>query len=276
MSFVILIPTYKRLTNQETLRSLSPELRAKTTVVCRVHEEEPLREYIDRNFRDHEGNPVKIMTQPTTVTTISTKRAWMMQWARENGIDKVLMLDDDLFFYYRYWKQEARNGAGDWRLLGSTDEQTNKWIPELMDSISAEVPHGGFGQRQGNQNFGTGWKIGASRVLQSLAYHVPTVLDNAKIDRMGTREDMDVTLQLLRAGLPNIVTHDFVVGQKEHAAPGGCTDQRTVAVSDADAYILAELHPGFVRVVDRQYKHLPRKEVIIQWKKALISGGYKF
>jgi hypothetical protein len=42
-----------------------------------------------------------------------------------------------------------------------------------------------------------------------------------------------------------------------------------VAKSDAEAEKLAALHPGLVKVVQKDYKGVPRKEVIVQWKKAL-------
>lgn len=274
MSFKIMIPTRGRVGEQQTLKSLSPSLRADTILVCPAEERDMLFQHSVAAILDHEGKPVTIVTQPENITTISAKRAWMMNWAREHGIDKVLMLDDDLFFYYRYWKQEARDGQGDWRLLDSNDSETTLWITSLMDRITPEVPHGGFGPRQGNNNFQDGWLIGGARMMLALAYHVPTVLDNAEWDRINTREDMDVALQLLRKGFPNVITHDFCVGQKSYAAPGGCDIERTTEKSDADAYKLAELHPGFVKVVQKEYLGHPRKEVVVQWKRALGSSGY--
>lgn len=274
MSFKIMIPTRGRVGEQQTLKSLSPSLRADTILVCPADERDMLFQHSVAAILDHEGKPVTIVTQPEDITTISAKRAWMMNWAREHGIDKVLMLDDDLFFYYRYWKQEAKNGQGDWRLSDSDDEHTDQWINALMDKIGPDVPHGGFGPRQGNNNFPAGWLTGGARMMLALAYHVPTVLHNVELNRIGTREDMDVALQLLRKGLPNVITHDFCVGQKSYAAPGGCDIERTTEKSDADAYKLAELHPGFVKVVQKEYLGHPRKEVVVQWKRALGSSGY--
>lgn len=274
MTFKIMIPTRGRVGDQQTLKSLSALLRRDTILVCPANERDMLIQHAASKYVDHEGGQPVVLAQPDTVTTIAAKRKWMMEWARENGIDKVLMLDDDLFFYYRYWKQEAKNGEGDWRLNDSYDEMTTRWITELMDRITPEVPHGGFGPRQGNNNFPDGWLVGGARMMLALAYHVPTALDNAVWDRISFREDMDVALQLLRKGFPNVITHDFCVGQKSYAAPGGCDQERTTEKSDADAYKLAELHPGFVKVVAKEYLGHPRKEVIVQWKRALLSSGY--
>lgn len=273
MTFKIMIPTRGRVGDQQTLKSLSPSLRADTILVCPAEERDMLRQYTAEAFLDHEDTAVRIETQPDHINTIAAKRKWMMEWARERGIEKVLMFDDDLFFYFRYWKPEAKNGEGDWRLSDSTNAETTLWITSLMDRINAHVPHGGFGPRQGNNNFPDGWLVGGARMMLALAYHVPTALDNAVWDRIGTREDMDVALQLLRKGLPNVITHDFCVGQKSYAAPGGCDLERTTEKSDADAYKLAELHPGFVKVVQKEYLGHPRKEVVVQWKRALASAG---
>lgn len=273
MSFKIMIPTRGRVGEQQTLKSLSPSLRADTILVCPAEERDMLFQHTTSAWLDHEDNAVRIVTQPESITTIAAKRKWMMEWARERDIEKVLMLDDDLFFYYRYWKQDAKNGEGDWRLLDSNNSETTLWITALMDKICAEVPHGGFGPRQGNNNFPDGWLQGGARMMLALAYHVPTALDNAVWDRISFREDMDVALQLLRKGLPNVITHDFCVGQKSYAAPGGCDLERTTEKSDADAYKLAELHPGFVKVVQKEYLGHPRKEVVVQWKRALASAG---
>ena len=274
MTFKIMIPTRGRVGEQQTLKSLSPSLRADTILVCPAEERDMLRQYTESvAFLDHEETAVRIITQPEHIDTIAAKRTWMMEWAYQHDIEKVLMLDDDLFFYHRYWKQEAKGGEGDWRLLDSDDKHSTLWITALMDRIDADTPHGGFGPRQGNNNFPEGWLYGGARMMLALAYHTETAMANAIWNRINTREDMDVALQLLRKGFPNVITHDFCVGQKSYAAPGGCDIERTTEKSDADAYKLAELHPGFVKVVQKEYLGHPRKEVIVQWKRALASAG---
>jgi hypothetical protein len=48
--------------------------------------------------------------------------------------------------------------------------------------------------------------------------------------------------------------HTTVNDQRQYDAPGGATNERTIERSDADAYELARLHPGYVRVVQCQGK----------------------
>lgn len=173
------------------------------------------------------------------------------------------MLDDDLFFYVR------REDRPD-RLRDANEEDVEYWFDQIEQKLSPDTPHAGFGPRQGNHTFPNGWHVG--RMMLALGYHVPTVNTFASFGRVRFREDMDVCLQLLRAGLPNAVCHEFAVGQRSYGAPGGCYDERTVEKSDADAERLSELHPGLVRVTQKEYKGHPRKEVIVQWRRALQEG----
>jgi hypothetical protein len=107
-------------------------------------------------------------------------------------------------------------------------------------------------------------------MIYSLGYYLPKVVEECELGRIETREDMDVTLQLLRKGYPNAVWHTTVANQRKYNAPGGATNERTVESMNADAYKLARLHPGYVRVDDKRYKtSVPRLEVHCSWKKAL-------
>lgn len=256
-NMTVMIPTRGRKVH-ETVNSLKG-CKYHVVLVCPKDEVDFLFEKYNRG-----GSGVSmVLEQPDHITTIAAKRKWMLEFARREGSEKVLMLDDDLFFYRR------RDDVPD-RLRDANADDINEWFDKLNDKLSPEIPHAGFGPRQGNQNQPTGWVVG--RMMLALGYYVPTVLDNAILDRINTREDMDVTLQLLRAGFPNAVTHEFVVGQKSYSAPGGCDLERTLEISNADAYRLADLHPGFVSVVDKNYKNVPRKEVICYWKRALAEG----
>ena len=86
-------------------------------------------------------------------------------------------------------------------------------------------------------------------MIYSLGYYLPIVIKECELGRIQTREDMDVTLQLLRKGYPNAVWHTTVNDQRKYDAPGGATNERTIERSNADAHQLAALHPGYVSVV---------------------------
>lgn len=253
----IVIPTRGRISKQLTLERLSPAARARTTLVCPADE-------VSRH-RGRVPADVTVMAQPDHIRTIAAKRAWIMREWHARGVERLLMLDDDLAMHVR------RTDDRPDRLKFASDHETDRWLGELESRLSPDLPHAGFGARQGNNQQEAGWQR-PGRMMYSLGYHLPTVMANVELERVLYREDMDVTLQLLRAGFPNEVCHTFVCGQSGFGAKGGCADERTIPESDAAAEKLAALHPGYVKVVQREYKSVPRKEVMCYWKRALEDG----
>lgn len=254
----IAIPSRGRAQSQQTLAGIPPDWLARTTVYV------PPSEYVAYRPIVQRTNVVglDLVAQPDDDMRIAEKRAWIMRTEAERT-ERLLMLDDDLFFYVR------RDDVPD-RLRDARHEDVDRWFQQLARKLSPEVPHGGFGPRQYNHAKAPGWHV--DRMMLALGYYLPTVLANAELERVQTREDMDVCLQLLSAGLPCAVTHEFAVGQRTYGAPGGCTGERTTESSDADAHRLAELHPGIVRVVSRERKSNQRLEVQCSWRRALELG----
>jgi hypothetical protein len=252
----IIIPTRGRTARQLTLEALPSELRKRTTLVCPKIE-------VGRLFRLHKD--VEIVVQPDPTWTIARKRAWIMrEWLR-CGYDKILMFDDDLCF-------ATRISESDRHLRAIHGDELGAEIQRLEERLGPEFPHVGFGARQGNNNLKkVGWHT-PSRMMYSLGYYLPIVVKECELGRIETREDIDLTLQLLRKGYPNAVWHTTVNDQRFNA-PGGCTTERTIESSNADAYKLVELHPGYVSTIERSYKaSVPRVEVRCQWQRALQDG----
>jgi hypothetical protein len=254
-SLQIIIPTRGRINQQLTLRSLPPELRKRITLVCPKREASGLEQL----YKD-----VVILVQPDPNWTIARKREWIMRTWLEAGYDKIIMLDDDLNF-------ATRIGENDTALRSIRGEELIPEFERIEQMLSLDVPHVGFGPRHRNNTKEAGWQI--DRMQYSLGYYLPVVVKECELGRIETREDMDLTLQLLRKGYPNAVWHTTVADQRQYDAPGGATNERTIESSNADAYKLARLHPGYVSVVDKPYKaSVPRKEVVCRWQKALQDG----
>ena len=251
----IVIPTRGRAHQQLTLQALR-ELRKRTTLVCPKREASGLY----RLYKD-----VEIVVQPDPDWTIARKREWIMrEWLRY-GHEKILMLDDDLCF-------ATRISETDRHLRPICGEELGAEIQRLFDKLGPEFPHVGFGARQGNHTQAAGWKTPA-RMMYSLGYYLPIVVRECELGRIETREDMDIGLQLLRKGYPNAVWQTTVNDQRKYDAPGGCTNERTIERSNADARKLAALHPGYVSTVEKAYKvSVPRIEVSCRWKKTLEDG----
>jgi hypothetical protein len=255
----IIIPTRGRTHRQLTLQSLPRELRKRTTLVCPKREASGLYWL----YKD-----VEIAIEPYPNMRIAQTREWIVQTWFSCGYDKIIMLDDDLRFATRISKDD--------RPL--RDIRGEELIPEFQrieDKLGPAFPHVGFGVRQGNDKLEeVGWKI-PGRMCHTLAYYLPIVAKEASFVFGGLeiREDFCFTLQLLLKGHRNAVWPETVVNQNGYNAAGGCSTYRTREISDAEAEKLATLFPDYVSVHDREYKTSPpRKEVIVQWKKALDDG----
>lgn len=248
------VPTFRRVGQQLTLRSLPEPLRKDAVLVCPQEE-------ADRHARSLPW--VTILIQPEEIKTISQKRAWIIQQSQD---DCLMMLDDDLEFHAR--------GEGILSKRMATPEVVTKFFGELRGRIMGEYAHGGISPRFVNSLVKTDWKTN-TRAMFALAFRTEVAQRELEFNRVRLREDMDYTLQLLRKGYPNIVGFDVCVSPKDYGAQGGCAAEgRTVELSNEEAERLAALHPGLVRVVEKAYKtSLPRKEVVVQWGKAYASSG---
>jgi len=241
----IYIPTRGRVDRQITLRSLPVSLRGRTWLVAPRDEVLALKK-LHKN----------VLTQPDEVTTIAAKREWIV---KQHKGDKLIMLDDDMGFYARGPKGLIKEYATD-----KVIEDLFQWVEDQLDDFA----HVGISSRMGNNRVEEEVKR-TSRMMHAIAFHVPTMKRVVQFNRVAMREDFDYTLQLLKAGYDNIVKYDVCVAPGSYGAKGGCADERTVKKSDEEAEKLAALHPGLVKVVQKDYLGVPRKEVVVQWKKAL-------
>ncbi len=261
----IYIPTHRRmdLTTQPTFRALSPEWQEQTTFV--VDEADAKRlEFLQSTSSSFKR--ASMMVVPPEIQTIAQKRAYILRQAKEATI---VMMDDDLRFAERQYA--GPDGVDGFKLVPATSESISRSLTELDDMLRDDYVHAGFSARQGNNRLESGW-LQTRRMMYVLGYQPAIVREYCELGRIETREDFDYTLQLFRAGFNNVVSSEICVDQSYNAR-GGCSLQRTMEASNGDAVKLARLHPGLVKVVDKEYKtSIPRKEVIVQWKAALESG----
>lgn len=241
----IYIPTRGRVDRQITLRSLPVLLRGRTWLVA-PKDEVPELKKLHKN----------VLAQPAEITTIAAKREWIV---KQHKGTKLIMLDDDMGFYARGPKGLIKEYATD-----KVIEELFQWVEDKLDDFA----HVGISSRMGNNRVEESEKR-TSRMMHAIAFHVPTMRHFVAFNRVAMREDFDYTLQLLREGYDNIVRYDVCVAPGSYGAKGGCADERTVQKSDEEAEKLAALHPGLVKVVQKNYLGVPRKEVVVQWKKAL-------
>lgn len=257
--FAIVIPSYRRMNRIATLEYIPRKFFNQTYVV--IDDEDYKKVSSERGpiFHVHPGS-----------MTIAQKRAYIIRTMAEAGFARILMLDDDLRFSVRINDQTTS-------LRQASLDDMELYIVKMQNELKI-VRHSGWSARQGNNNLKAGMHE-ACRMMYVLGYDVQEIVrlekaGHIQLGRIETREDMELTLQLLKLGIVNTINADIAADQVGgYAAKGGCSSERTVESSNADAEKLAELHPGFVRVVEKSYKgSIPRKEVVVAWKKAYKYG----
>ena len=199
---------------------------------------------------------------------IANTRNAILEHAGEN---KLCMVDDDLEFL-------IRRDDHAWRLRGATYEEIKSMFQEIDEFLSMYT-HVAVSMREGN-NWVTDDNKLIGRGIRLVAYN------GVALSKLGVefrpevegREDLDITLQLLRAGHPNLILHNYAQGQRGSNTTGGLsgTEARQEEEMKRTAEKLAELHPNFVKAVQKTTKTAwggqPRWDVNIQWKKAFESA----
>ena len=272
---IVAVPSYRRATNNEAQTFQHWPVEFPLHVFVREEEHVDYAALLAALGRDHDV----IVPLPTgSVENISQTRNAILGWCQNNGHDKVVMVDDDLHFI-------CRNIPGDEVHLRPCElDDYRQLLDWFSEKLHRDYVHAAVSMREGNNRVeGKHATAESTRGIRMVGYNVRALREmnvwfRSEVDG---REDLDMTLQLLRRGYPNIVTHHWAQGQKVANAPGGLSEYRDVAHSDASARKLAELHPGFVKLRDKVNtsggEFGVRTETTIYWKKALgardIDGG---
>lgn len=269
----IVIPTHQRVLKQLTLANLPAVLRPEVLLVASTEDEaEQLRRH---HCVKGSLKPKNVLVAP--VNSIADKRQWIL----ENVKSDVFMLDDDMDFYRRAPLQHRRFD-GRWKpdpgVMGLSKSYAKPdELAQLFGALSRmlldDVGAVGISSRFGNDLEEAEWRQGANRLMHAFGYRRKTLLKlGFQFNAVRFREDFHMALTLYRHGFVSYQAYDWCVAPGAYGAPGGCSDERTVAASDAAALELARIHLPFVKVVDKEYKGTPRKEVVVSWKRALAAG----
>lgn len=257
----IVIPTHGRPYKQTTLQSLPEAIRDDVLLVVSTQEDFDVLKKTHKNIRRAD------------VKTIADKRHWIMQNVKT---EKIFMLDDDMYFFgrcpakYRTYEERWRVTTPPHKIL-SRDYANDAALLSVFSEIDRQLDnyaHVGLSSRMGNDVEEKEWKEN-SRMMHAIGLH-RNVYTKQKLlfNEVQCREDFNVTLRLLRRGYANTVCYSYCCSPGPYGAKGGASTERTVEISNAQALKLSELHPGLVRVVDKEYDNVPRKEVVVSWKKA--------
>lgn len=251
----IFIPTYGRHDKQHTYNHLPKKLQERVTLVVQKREAHLYKAYPN------------VIILPASVETITPTRQYIASKIMSDG-GKFVMLDDDLRFDKRRMDEKGKFYVA-----------TDKEIIDLFKTIEKSLDkyaHVGVLSREGGNRVEQSTKE-CTRMMRVLAYRAEILHKNkVRFDRLPLQEDFDVTLQLLRKGYKNLVLCEWVNGQGSSGAKGGCSHFRTIEMHNDNVRKLANLHPGFVSIVEKQTKGAwggqARLDVMVQWKKAYLSS----
>ena len=263
-SFQIVIPTHERAHRQDTLKAFPASLREEVLVVTSTKEDAD-------SIKKIHGHKNIIVAKGTT--GIANKRHWIMKNLKA---DNIFMLDDDMTFYIRCPRKLREVVDGRWKpvdparptlLLRMNDKQFIKMFDDLRKAMD-RYPAVALSSRMGNDTQEASWHENG-RMMHAIGYSRDVYMGHKiRFDSVKFREDFHVTLSMLRLGYKNTVYYEHCCSPFKYGAPGGASGERTIEDSNAEAEKLAALHPGLVRVVDKNYAGVPRKEVVVSWKKA--------
>lgn len=203
---------------------------------------------------------------------IAEKRQRIGQVAALGDHRKFIMLDDDIGFL-------VRRGEDTWKLRGAEPEEVREMLMWIEDKLENHEQVG-ISAREGNNRPGVGDKASLidinTRCMRVLAYQTEAfnAVEHCRVPFM---EDFDVALQILERGGSNAVSYWWAQGQGKTNEAGGCSDYRTHELHEKAAHLMAELHPGFVRLRQKNNKtdadgFGTRTECTIYWKKAAQHG----
>lgn len=251
----IYIPTYGRVHDQLTLRSISPSWLERTYLVARLAEAEQLQ-----------GLGHQVLSCP--VKGIAPTRQWILD-QHDEGI--AIMMDDDLWFFKR------------------RDDDPTKFLrigPEGFDAMMEEYlalfmlsPLVGIASRSGANRNTEPFRLN-SRMFDVTGVDVDVVRRHGfRIDRMKFMEDFDFVLQFLTTGYDSMLLNSYCKDDRGSNAAGGCSSYRSMTGQAAAAIDLLMEWPEFVKLRQVRAKSgdgwATRTDVTVQWAKAANCGKLK-
>lgn len=249
----IYIPTHKRPMKQRAFTAIPKKLLPRTRLVV-------TRE--DYQTYAKQWGKAAIVVCP--VEGIAPKRQWILE---NSESPYCLMIDDDIRFNVRE--------PG----ITKTHMMQDKEFLLMYRHIKCILQRGfcavGISQRAGNNRVPESFRK-STRMHAVYAFDTEKILSyDLRFDRLPVMEDFDMTLQIIAAGLENVVLYDYCWEQVS-GTTGGCAAFRTKAVQKEAAFELARLHPGLVKPVVKTSSKQgagvftgKRWDVRIQWQKAV-------
>lgn len=272
----IYIPTRGRVNDQKTLRALTPRLRALSCLVVDHNEEEAHLAMIERTPIYREAG-VRVRALPPDTRGISRVRQFIMDSAPRSHL---VMLDDDLTLHTKApLAPGPDNGEKKRKIVAATPADVERMFLWLEHQLAEGWVHASITPRFLNWNTNDDEKR-CTRMMHVLAYNRDRVREadcsfTKGVSEEFSMDDFHMTLQLLRAGFPNVVNIRDATNPSASNARGGASEWRTLDSHNKSALKLKELHGDLVRVSAKQgWQGMDgeRLDVTVAWQKALKKG----
>ena len=256
----IFIPTRGRLLNQVTWESIGDEGRDWANLVCPEEE-----------VKSHESLGRSTISRGD-IQGINNVRNFIVEYAHNKGIEKIIILDDDLIFGTRLHHSSPS--------LRKTKQIEMVVLWEQMEDLLEKFVHVGVSPRQMNDKHFPHRKKFCMR--QNAVHGIkPSVLIDEEIyyNEVDLMEDYYVTLRLFEQGFPNAVIVDWTWDQRgASGAEGGCSNYRTPKLQEEASHKLASLFPRYVKALQKETKTgwkgmKTRWDVRVQWRKCAKENG---
>ena len=210
------------------------------------------------------------------VSGIGPVRQWIVDTAAPGEV--CLMMDDDMKFGRR---------ADDWtpETFPTVDPISPEQVGAMVMAIfekAEDYAMVGVSQRAGNNRHSERWWKESTRANNIYAVHADVLRENGITftpEGLDVMEDFHVTLSLLKAGYPNVVSTNYFWGQMGSNAEGGCSTWRTNEIQRRSALRLQELHgEDLVAVIEKKSRSSwegmeTRTDVRIQWRRAISNAA---
>lgn len=257
----IFIPSYKR--QRITTLRLWPEDLPVSVVV--QHQE---RKHYDAMLSERGLRCTELVVLPAKLNDCGLAKTRNFIFDLVGDEDHV-QLDDDLYFYRRGKVKK------DPLLLRNLPPEEHAEMFKSMERWLAEedMAQVGIGMREGHKM--SPEPFYENRRCCRLSAYKMSVVNRLKFRcRVGSKDDLDATLVLLRAGYKNRLNMHYAHGQTKSDKRGGCSTYRTEQKMLEACRRLAQLHPGLVNVVQitgrkggtERWRN--RVDVRIAWQKA--------
>lgn len=197
---------------------------------------------------------------------LSDIRQWLVETQNEPDPHHCCF-DDDLVFLRRKVPTELPQRSD------TTAKDALDCFDRINDWLWKGYVHGALSQRAANGMYSAGTYKLIGRATDTHFYNAEIIgAEGLHFNDVVLRQDFHMTLSLLERGYPNVIDYEFMSGQTD-GTPGGCQVYRSLEMLAEQAQLLADLHPEFVTIVEKERKggFGVSTDVRIAWMKAFRS-----